>query len=64
MIGPKVPLEITKERAKRFLKEGEEEGQQQQEPKIKQLFNPSKSVNDEVKRQIVSNLKSVKDRFE
>lgn len=58
--GPVVPSDIAKLREKRFKKVDFDEDT----PKLKQLFDPTKSINNELKKQIMSNMKSVKDRFE
>lgn len=59
-LGPTVPANIAQLREKRFKKTDINEDK----PKMKQLFDPTKSINNELKNKIMSNVKSVKDRFE
>lgn len=66
MVGPKVPDEIIRERQKRFenTTKSSNKDKEQEEGKIKQFFDPTKSINDELKGQIINNIKTVNDRFE
>lgn len=70
-VGPKVPATITEERERRRLKnsaassssdKSQEAGHKQ--VRAKQMFDPTKSVNDELKKEMLANIRPINDRFE
>lgn len=70
-VGPKVPAKITEERERRRLKnsaassssdKSQEAGHEQ--VRAKQMFDPTKSVNDELKKEMLANIRPINDRFE
>lgn len=69
-VGPKVPATITEERERRRLKnsaasssdKSQEAGHEQ--VRAKQMFDPTKSVNDELKKEMLANIRPINDRFE
>lgn len=69
VIGPRVPATIMEERERHRSEvvAGSSEKSRvpgQEKGKIKQFFDPTKSVNEELKKEILSNIKSIGDRFE
>lgn len=60
VIGPRVPDEIARKRREKVGANN----QDNKSFKIKQLFDPTKSVNDELKKEIQKHTKHVSDRFE
>jgi hypothetical protein len=70
MVGPAVPEDIAKLRQQRYANEyasdinGDGNEKKEETKKIKQFFDHGKSLNEELKKEILSNLKTVKDRFE
>jgi hypothetical protein len=64
MVGPAVPEEIQRIREARFSASKSSSKNNNGKEKIKQFFNPTQSVNDELKTEIMSSMKTVNDRFE
>lgn len=64
MIGPSVPAEILQKRSIRFNDKTCGKDSSNKQEKLTELFNPTKSVNEEVKQEILSNMKSINERFE
>lgn len=62
-VGPAVPEEIQKTRAKRY-ETAVYDAENVLNKKTKQFFDPTKSVSDELKQEILSGMKKVKERFE
>lgn len=67
VVGPKVPAAITEERQRlRNAATGSEKPREagQEQMRAKQMFDPTKSVNEELKKEMLSNIRPINDRFE
>lgn len=69
VVGPKVPAAITEERERRRLRNSAASSDKSREAgheqvRAKQMFDPTKSVNDELKKEMLANIRPINDRFE